>query len=47
MKGFLRPESPRMQGKQEVGACHVCNQHFATIPQDPGHRQTCRQIYMH
>lgn len=50
VKGFLRPERPKMQGKQEVGSCHVCNQHFGTIPQDRGHREKCRQTdtnYMH
>lgn len=48
VKGFLRPKSPQNARQAGSGACHVCNQHFATIPQDPGNRQKCRQtdIYM-
>lgn len=45
-KGFLRPESSQNARQAGSWACHVCNQHFVTIPQDLRHRQEWRQIYM-
>lgn len=46
LKGFLRPESSQNARQAGSGACHVCYQHFVTIPQDPGPRQSSRQTHI-
>lgn len=46
-KGILKAWKPQNARQAGSGACHVCNQHFVTIPQDLGHRQKCRQTDIH
>lgn len=45
-EGILRPESSQNARQAGSLACHVCNQHFVTIPQELQHRQQWRQIHM-